>query len=68
MISIFRCACNNKMYKSVESFKAHHRTQGHVLFQRIVDLDKKVTELEQKAYTVTRKLVYIDQKLTRLEK
>ena len=28
------CACNNKLYKSPSSLKAHHKTQGHQFWEK----------------------------------
>jgi hypothetical protein len=43
------CPCNNKLYKSESSLKAHRKTQGHVFWEmqgQQKDIISKINRLE----------------------
>ena len=43
------CPCNNKLYKSTATLKAHQKTQGHIFYQQTneqKDILVKINRLE----------------------
>ena len=45
---LYRCVCNNKVYKSLQSFKAHQLTQGHTIYKKLIQINKNVIAMNIK--------------------
>ena len=41
-----RCFCNNKVYRSLKSYNAHTRTQGHTIYKKLIEISMKVEHLK----------------------
>ena len=39
-----RCFCNNKVYRSLKSYRAHQLTQGHTIYKKLIDISRKIEE------------------------
>ena len=42
---IYRCACNNRVYNSLKSYKAHIRTQGHTVYKKLIEISIKFDQV-----------------------
>jgi len=38
--------CNNKVYKSLQSFKAHQLTQGHTIYKKLIEINKNIMNIK----------------------
>jgi hypothetical protein len=65
------CPCNNKLYKSEATLKAHHRTQGHQFWEKTneqKDICIKINKLEIENGHLRRLNVLLLERLSNLEK
>jgi hypothetical protein len=42
-----RCFCNNKVYHSLKSYRAHQLTQGHTIYKKLIDISQKIDYYEK---------------------
>jgi hypothetical protein len=64
------CPCNQKLYKSVASLKAHHKTQGHIFWESSKeqkDLSIKINRLENENGHLRRLNVLLMERISSLE-
>ena len=40
-----RCFCNNKVYHSLKSYRAHQLTQGHTIYKKLIEISLKVQKI-----------------------
>jgi len=65
------CPCNQKLYKSVTTLKAHHRTQGHLFYEQNKEQKDhciKINRLENENGHLRRLNILLMERISKLEK
>ena len=65
------CPCNNKLYKTQATMKAHQRTQGHLFWEQShgqKDLSIKINRLEIENSHLRRLNILLMERISKLEK
>jgi len=65
------CSCNNKLYKSEASLKAHKKTQGHLFWEQTKDqknLNVDINRLEIENGHLRRLNILLLERISLLEK
>ena len=65
------CPCNNKLYKSILSLKAHQKTQGHMFWENNKDQKEiiiKINRLEIENDHLRRLNILLIERISNLEK
>ena len=65
------CQCNNKVYKSIATLKAHQKTQGHVLWENTKEQKDqliKINRLENENNQLRRLNILLIERINVLEK
>ena len=64
------CPCNNKLYKNIQTLKAHHKTQCHVLWESCKEQKEiliKINKLENENSHLRRLNILLIERITNLE-
>ena len=64
------CPCNNKLYKSSLTLKAHQKTQGHLFWEQTngqKDLSVKINRLENENGHLRRLNILLMERISSLE-
>ena len=65
------CPCNQKLYKSITTLKAHHKTQGHLLWEtnkEQKEINIKINRLENENDHLRRLNIMLMERIYKLEK
>jgi len=64
------CPCNGKLYKSAATLKAHHKSQGHIIWEQNKDqkdLTVKINRLENENGHLRRLNILLMEKISEMK-